>query len=199
MNKEEYYQKKMEIEEQNKQNTPTTPTTPAVPEVITHEDILKMEQETEQKLTPEEKQQLNSNKPTQGKTMKDVDLKPVEEYPELCDILQTPEAMRLGTKARIPILLDVQGIKVRVYIRGLNTKEVNELQNDYDTEQQIDHAGVLMATTHKDGTPYTEEEILQLGYVNERRISAAIALASGGATSIDDLDFQEMVLEQFQK
>ena len=192
MNKEEYQQKKEEIKSQTEDLTP---------EFIKEkeEDHLTEEEAIELiKLADEQIPIPENTSETQDEEYKPSTI--LKTAPELKDFIQTKRAIQYGTKARIPIPLDLDGQIVKVYVRGIDGEELIEIQQEAEiTNQDPNHIAACHACTDADGNPYSPEELKALGYARERLIGEAITIASGENSNYTTEKIQERAIENLIK
>ena len=189
MNQEEYQQKKEEIESKTDEITP---------------EFIK-EQE-EERLTEEKAIELiklaDEIMPipeTADNTDEAEDYKPstiLKTAPELKDFIQSKRAIQYGTKARIPIPLDLDGEVVKVYVRAIDGEELIQIQEEAErTNEDPNHIAACHACTDSEGNPYSPDELKALGYARERLIGEAITIASGENSNYTTEKIQERAIE----
>lgn len=187
MNQEEYQQKKEEIE---------LKTEDIIPEFVKEQE--------EERLTEEkaiELIKLADELAPIPETTEDPesDYKPstiLKTAPELKDFIQSKRAIQYGTKARIPIPLDLDGQIVKVYVRAIDGEELIQIQEEAErTNEDPNHVAACHACTDAEGNPYSPEELKALGYARERLIGEAITIASGENSNYTTEKIQERAIE----
>lgn len=120
----------------------------------------------------------------------------LKKAPELKEFIQSKKAIQYGTKARVPIPLDLDGQIVKVYIRAIDGEELQEIQQEAETTgEDPNHIAACRACTDAQGNPYTSEELKALGYARERIIGEAITIASGENSEYTTEKIQEKAIE----
>lgn len=188
MNQEEYQQKKEEIE---------LKTEDIIPEFVKEQE--------EERLTEEKAIELIKLAdelapiPETTEDSDESDYKPstiLKTAPELKDFIQSKRAIQYGTKARIPIPLDLDGQIVKVYVRAIDGEELIQIQEEAErTNEDPNHIAACHACTDADGNPYSSEELKALGYARERLIGEAITIASGENSNYTTEKIQERAIE----
>ena len=188
MNKEEYQQKKEEIESK---------TEDIIPEFVKEQE--------EERLTEEKAIELIKLAdelapiPETTEDSDDREYKPstiLKTAPELKDFIQSKRAIQYGTKARIPIPLDLDGQVVKVYVRAIDGEELIQIQEEAErTNEDPNHVAACHACTDAEGNPYSPEELKALGYARERLIGEAITIASGENSNYTTEKIQERAIE----
>lgn len=200
MNQEEYEQMKQMLSEE-KITSKTVLDAPYVKE-ITNEDMDKMMAISENIITDEKKEEiLNEEEEKEAKTstLQKFGGETLSKVPELADFLRSEEHLRLGTHARIPVPLEVDGNPVKVFIRPLSRKELIECRNDAANKghNDVDYEAVLKVCSTADGTPYTEKELSLLGYGHIQTIAEAIIIASGESPENTQTALRERMVDEF--
>ena len=188
MNQEEYQQKKEEIE---------LKTEDIIPEFVKEQE--------EERLTEEKAIELIKLAdelapiPETTEDSDESDYKPstiLKTAPELKDFIQSKRAIQYGTKARIPIPLDLDGQIVKVYVRAIDGEELIQIQEEAErTNEDPNHVAACHACTDAEGNPYSPEELKALGYARERLIGEAITIASGENSNYTTEKIQERAIE----
>ena len=202
MNQSEYAQKMAEIEEienengtkkqeQGKENTNKPKgayTDEEIDDLINKVDSVKKPDEVEEKEKRDEEARLE----TEAETEK------LKKLPSLRDFMKTEEFLRLGTKARIPISLDLNGYEVKVFVRALSRNEIQACRvQAQHSDDDMDFLAVLKACTDENGVPFEREVLDQLGYARIRDISEAIGIASGESPSNLESNIRKKVIDNF--
>lgn len=199
MNEVEYAKRMAEIEEHEKNNEKTSEST------ITSSDP--------RKVSPDEIDELinkveSIKQPNEIENKEERDKKKQEEIDEenqklkgmigLREFMKTEEFLRLGTKARIPVPLDINGYKVKVFVRALSRNEIQACRiQAQNTDEDMDFLAVLKACTDEDGVPFDRETLDQLGYARIRDISEAIGIASGENPANTESAIRKKVIDNF--
>lgn len=188
MNQEEYQQKKEEIKSKTDEITPEF-----------------VKEREEERLTEEKAIELIKQAEELAPIPETTDNNEPEEYkpssilktaPELKDFIQSKRAIQYGTKARIPIPLDLDGQIVKVYVRAIDGEELIQIQEEAErTNQDPNHIAACHACTDAEGHPYTPEQLQALGYARERLIGEAITIASGENSNYTTEKIQERAIE----
>lgn len=198
MNETEYAKRMAEIEEyekkkeDNDENKPLTEkgqmSDDEIDELIQKVDSVKKPNEVDDKLREEEEE----DKQTAEETEK------LKQLPSLREFMKTEEFLRLGTKARIPIKLDLNGYEVKVFVRALSRNEIQACRvQAQHTDDDMDFLAVLKACTDENGEPFDRETLDQLGYARIRDISEAIGIASGESPSNLESNIRKKVIDNF--
>lgn len=201
MDKVEYAKRMAEIEEmENKKreskdddNFPTDSSSQKiapdeVDELIQKVEETKQPHEIEDKLEEEEKEQEEISK--QNEELKNM--------PSLREFMKTEEFLRLGTKAKIPVPLDINGFQVKVFVRALSRNEIQACRvQAQHTDEDMDFLAVMKACTDENGEPFDRETLDQLGYARIRDISEAIGIASGESPENTESAIRKKVIDDF--
>jgi len=116
----------------------------------------------------------------------------------LREFMKTEEFLRLGTKARIPVPLDLNGFKVKVFVRALSRNEIQACRiQANNTDEDMDFIAVMKACTDEYGEPFDKETLEQLGYARIRDISEAIGIASGEQPENLESNLRKQVIDNF--
>lgn len=122
----------------------------------------------------------------------------LKKMPGLREFMKTEEFLRLGTKARIPVALDINGYEVKVFVRALSRNEIQACRiQANNTDDDMDFLAVLKACTDENGVPFDRETLDQLGYARIRDISEAIGIASGENPSNLESNIRKKVIDNF--
>lgn len=198
MDKDEYSKRMKEIEDyengklkpQNNinKNQPHELSDDEVDELVSKVNEVKQPGEVERKIEEENK----PNKKAQEESEK------LKKMPSLREFMKTEEFLRLGTRARIPISLDLNGYEVKVFVRALSRNEIQACRvQAQHTDDDMDFLAVLKACTDENGVPYDRETLDQLGYARIRDISEAIGIASGESPSNLESNIRKKVIDNF--
>lgn len=159
-----------------------------IDDLIKKTEAIKTPGEIEEKLEHDEeihKQELKSNEELKNMT-------------SLRDFMKTEEFLRLGTKARIPVALDLNGFKVKVFVRALSRNEIQACRvQANNTDDDMDFLAVTKACTDEYGEPFSREVLDQLGYARIRDISEAIGIASGESPDNTESAIRKQVIDNF--
>ncbi len=159
-----------------------------IDDLIKKTEEIKTPGEIEEKLEHEEeiqKQELKSTEELKNMT-------------SLREFMKTEEFLRLGTKARIPVALDLNGFKVKVFVRALSRNEIQACRvQANNTDDDMDFLAVLKACTDEYGEPFSREILDQLGYARIRDISEAIGIASGESPDNTESAIRKQVIDNF--
>lgn len=116
----------------------------------------------------------------------------------LREFMKTEEFLRLGTKARIPVPIDLNGFKVKVFVRALSRNEIQACRiQANNTDDDMDFLAVTKACTDEYGEPFDREILDQLGYARIRDISEAIGIASGESPENTESAIRKQVIDNF--
>lgn len=201
MNETEYAKKMAEIDEYEKENKPeqkqqknNSPkpkgaySDDEIDELIDKVNSVKKPDEVEEK----EKQEEESKQEVESENER------LKKLPSLRDFMKTEEFLRLGTKARIPISLDLNGYEVKVFVRALSRNEIQACRvQAQHSDDDMDFLAVLKACTDENGVPFEREVLDQLGYARIRDISEAIGIASGESPSNLESNIRKKVIDNF--
>lgn len=198
MDKAEYEKMRKEIE----QTTITRDLVENAPQTneMTAEDIDKMVKISQTIISDEEKEKiLNEEEQAKEDTLKKFGGATLSKVPELSDFLRSEEHLRLGTHARIPVPLELQGNAVKVYIRPLSRKELIECRNLADSKghNDVDYEAILKVCTDSNGVPYTEEDLEIFGYGHMQTIAEAIIIASGESPENTQTALRDRMINEF--
>ena len=198
MNQEEYEALKEELEK----NKITRDIVEKAPESqqITSDDIDKMIAISENIITDEEKERiLNKDDEDKEEALKKFGGKTLSKVPELSEFLRSEEHLRLGTHARIPVPLELNGHPVKVFIRPLSRKELIECRNKAENKghQDVDYEAILMTCTDSNGNPYTEKDLSIFGYGHMQTIAEAIIIASGESPENTQTALRDRLIDEF--
>ncbi len=198
MNSEEYDEKIREINYERDGITAEQIKKAPTKENITTEDIDKMIEQSRSIITDEEKDRILQEEENEIK-LKQFGGETLSNIPELSDFLRSEEHLRLGTNARIPIPLEVEGYPVKVYIRPLSRKELIECRNKANNKghNDVDYEAVLKVCTDSDGHPYTEQQLNSLGYGHIQTIAEAIIIASGESPENTQTALRKRLVSEF--
>ncbi|RAP46441.1 MAG: hypothetical protein BZ136_07485 [Methanosphaera sp. rholeuAM74] len=120
----------------------------------------------------------------------------LQDAPELRDILNSQKAIRCGTKARIPIPLNMDGTIIKVYVRGISGEELAQIQQEAEnTGADPNHLAACIACYDSQNKLYSSEELESLGYANERKIGEAITITSGESSDYTTEKIQERAVQ----
>lgn len=198
MNEVEYAKKMAEIEEQGakmgvKEETPV-PSDPRKVSADEIDDLIKKVDEIKKPHEVEEKEEKDNEKKVELEQEKDKLRKMVG----LREFMKTEEFLRLGTKARIPVSIDLNGYEVKVYVRALSRNEIQACRiQAQNTDDDMDFLAVLKACTDEEGVPFDRETLDQLGYARIRDISEAIGIASGENPATTESAVRKKVIDNF--
>lgn len=199
MNKKEYEKRMKEIEEyeqggkrnRNKNNKLTNP------DQVTDEEIDAMVAKAEKiresgEIERKEQEEQKEHKANQEENER------IKKLPSLREFMKTEEFLRLGTKARIPVAVNMNGYEFKVYVRALSRNEIQACRvQAQHTDDDMDFLAVLKACTDEDGVPYDRETLEQLGYAIIRDISEAIGIASGESPSNLESNIRKKAIDNF--
>lgn len=192
MNQEEYQQKKEEIESKTKEITPEF-IKEREEERLTEEKAMEFVKLADELIPIPETSEDNESQDYKPSTI-------LKTAPELKDFIQSRRAIQYGTKARIPIPLDLEGQIVKVYVRAIDGEELIQIQEEAErTGQDPNHIAACHACTDAEGNPYSPEELKALGYARERLIGEAITIASGENSAYTTEKIQERAVENLIK
>ena len=195
MDEVEYTKQMAEIEEKEReQHLNTTPSNeddegiPNIDELIEKVEEVKQPNEVEEKLAVEENKTKEVNKQADA----------LKKMPGLREFMETEEFLRLGTKARIPVALDLNGYAVKVFVRALSRNEIQACRvQANNTDDDMDFLAVMKACTDENGEPFDREILDQLGYARIRDISEAIGIASGENPENTESAIRKQVIDNF--
>ena len=125
--------------------------------------------------------------------------KTLTKVPELSEFLRSEEHLRLGTNARIPVPLELNGNPVKVFVRPLSRKELIECRNKAENKGHgdVDYEAILMTCTDSNGTPYTEKDLEIFGYGHMQTIAEAIIIASGESPENTQTALRDRLIDEF--
>lgn len=197
MDKEEYEQMKEALAEE-KITEKVVMEAPYVKDV-TDEDIDKMMAISETIITEQQKDRILDEDEAKKETLKKFGGETLSNVPELSDFLRSEEHLRLGTNAKIPVPLEIEGHPVKVFIRPLSRKELIECRNKANNKghNDVDYEAVLMVCTDANGNPYTEKDLANLGYGHIQTIAEAIIIASGESPENTQTALRERMVDEF--
>ena len=197
MDAEEYEIKKQELIEENitAKQVRETPTA----QKLTDEDIDKMIAQSQTIISDEEKDRMLSEEDEKEQTLEKFGGESLSRIPELSVFLKSEEHLRLGTNAKIPVPLEIEGQPFKVFIRPLSRKELIKCRNKAQNKghNDVDYEAVLMVTTDSDGKPYTEKELSILGYGHIQTIAEAIIIASGESPENTQTGIKTRIVDEF--
>lgn len=201
MDEVEYAKRMAEIEEmENKkkdgEDKKTLPADPSSQKVNSDEidDLIQKVEETKKPYEIEEK--LEDEEAEKEEIAKQTD--ELKKMPSLREFMKTEEFLRLGTKARIPVALDINGYPVKVFVRALSRNEIQACRvQAQHTEEDMDFLAVMKACTDEEGVPFDREILDQLGYARIRDISEAIGIASGESPENTESAIRKQVIDNF--
>lgn len=202
MNEVEYAQRMAELkekEDKNKKNNsnenkgiPYSPSDRISEDEI--DDLIKTAEDIKQpdEIERVEKKEEEEKEEVQAENQK------LKKMVGLREFMKTEEFLRLGTKARIPVALDINGYDVKVFVRALSRNEIQACRiQAQNTDDDMDFLAVLKACTDEDGVPFDRETLDQLGYARIRDISEAIGIASGENPSNLESNIRKQVIDNF--
>lgn len=198
MDAEEYETKKQELMNENitAETVRETPTA----QRLTDEDIDKMIAQSQTIISDEEKDKILSEDDEKEQTLEKFGGESLSRVPELSAFLKSEEHLRLGTNAKIPVPLEIEGQPFKVFIRPLSRKELIKCRNKAQNKghNDVDYEAVLMVTTDSNGKPYTEEELNSvLGYGHIQTIAEAIIIASGESPENTQTGMRTRIVDEF--
>ncbi|RAP49740.1 MAG: hypothetical protein BZ138_07275 [Methanosphaera sp. rholeuAM270] len=197
MNEAEYNKRIAEIEEHEMEMIDQYPTEIKNSEKMSSDDIDDMLAKVEEVKEPDEYEKVEKKEQAEKQEFKDENDK-LKKMPSLREFMKTEEFLRLGTKARIPISLDLNGYEVKVFVRALSRNEIQACRiQAQNTDDDMDFLAVLKACTDEDGVPYDRETLDQLGYARIRDISEAIGIASGENPASLESNIRKKVIDNF--
>lgn len=190
MNKEEYENMKKQSQQENT-NTQTT----GNDNKISLEDTKRMVQQTEQLLESNNVDETIKNESTK---LKDKDPSQLTDVPELATFMKTEEFLRLGTKARIPVVLKLNEHPFKIYIRALGSDEYSHIVTEArNKEENTDLLAACKVCTDSEGNSYPRSVLEQLGFANIRKIGEAINIASGESEDMTQEAITKQVIDNF--
>ena len=198
MNPEEYNEKKREIDYEMEGITAEHIKEAPTKQQITPEDIDKMIEQSRSIITDEEKERILQEEENEMR-LQQFGGESLSNVPELSDFLRSEEHLRLGTNARIPIPLEVEGHPIKVFIRPLSRKELIECRNKASNKghNDVDYEAVLKVCTDSNGNPYTEQQLNVLGYGHIQTIAEAIIIASGESPENTQTALRKRLVNEF--
>lgn len=186
MNKTEYEARKQELEQDKSEFDESD---------VTDTDIQDMLQQADNIQKPGEKDEDDD---TGYDSITELTESQLQEIPELEEFMQTEEFMRLGTKARIPVPLDINGHMVKVFVRALSSNEMEEIRVEArNKKEDANYLAALKVCTDSNGKPYPSKVLEQLGYARIRDIGEAISIASGESAEITQAAITKRVIDNF--
>ena len=207
MNETEYAQKMAQIKEQEKEQGTeeikeetkeiTTIPTDREAQQVSPQEIDDLIAKVEEIKTPNE---IEKHEDIEKQKKEEVvkQNKEIKNMTSLRDFMKTEEFLRLGTKARIPVPLDLNGFKVKVFVRALSRNEIQACRiQANNTDDDMDFIAVLKACTDEYGEPFDRETLEQLGYARIRDISEAIGIASGEQPENLESNIRKQVIDNF--
>lgn len=187
MQKQEYDEKIKKIQQEEEKTNPSQTNIPQ-DDTITEEETKKLIKLADETIPQPEEEE------TETKQYKPSSI--LQKAPELKDFLQSKQAIQLGTKARIPVPIEIQGTIVKIYVRGISGEELAKIQQDSEnTGKDPNHLAACLACTDSEGNPYPEEVLESLGYARERQIGEAITIASGENSEYTTENIQKQAIE----
>ena len=203
MNEVEYAKRMAELEEKenkNKKNNkkeekeeiPYSPSDRISEDEI--DDLIKKAEDIKQ---PDEIEKVQRKEKEEKEELQAENQK-LKKMTSLREFMKTEEFLRLGTKARIPVPLDINGYQVKVFVRALSRNEIQACRiQAQNTDDDMDFLAVLKACTDENGVPFDRETLDQLGYARIRDISEAIGIASGENPSNLESNIRKQVIDNF--
>ena len=206
MNEVEYAKRMAEIEEKEKQDNKGVKKQPETIDHIPHDaasqkvspdELDDLLEKVNQVKTEEEVEKVEEKEESEKQAIEDEKNK-LKNMVSLREFMKTEEFLRLGTKARIPVPLDINGYQVKVFVRALSRNEIQACRiQSQNTNDDMDFLAVLKACTDENGVPYEREVLEQLGYARIRDISEAIGIASGENPSTLESNIRKKVIDNF--
>lgn len=205
MNEVEYAKRMAEIEEKEKeiqdkqqQKQQQNPTPKGFDDgKITSEDVDELIKKAEEIKQPGEIEKVEQKEEEEKKELEDENSR-LKNMVGLREFMKTEEFLRLGTKARIPVPLDINGYEVKVFVRALSRNEIQACRvQAQNTDDDMDFLAVMKACTDENGVPFEREILDQLGYARIRDISEAIGIASGENPSNLESNIRKQVIDNF--
>ncbi len=202
MNEVEYAKKMAEIEEHENKNKPKEDAQKPFPNGIddrkvTSEDVDELIKKAEEIKQPHEIEKAEEKEKEEEEEVQDENAR-LKKMIGLREFMKTEEFLRLGTKARIPVPLDINGYEVKVFVRALSRNEIQACRiQAQNTDDDMDFLAVLKACTDENGVPFEREVLDQLGYARIRDISEAIGIASGENPSNLESNIRKKVIDNF--
>lgn len=204
MNEIEYAKRMAEIEEHEKdvKSKPKTENKPSPQgfkdnKKVSSEEIDELIQIADEIKQPNEVELVEKKKEQEKKEVQDENDR-LKNMVGLREFMKTEEFLRLGTKARIPVPLDINGYEVKVFVRALSRNEIQACRvQAQNTDDDMDFLAVMKACTDENGVPYEREVLDQLGYARIRDISEAIGIASGENPSNLESNIRKQVIDNF--
>lgn len=192
MNEEEYAKEMAKLEE-NESDSRVFPQGTGKPDTNIDEAMAKLEavkqpNEVEKKLDEEDEADAEAEKEKEK----------IKSLPSLREFMKTEEFLRLGTKAKIPVPINMNGYEFKVFVRALSRNEIQACRvQAQHTDDDMDFLAVLKACTDEYGEPFDRETLDQLGYARIRDISEAIGIASGESPSNLESNIRKKVIDNF--
>lgn len=204
MNDVEYAKKMAEIEKKENEPRParvtkSTETIPNTPDSgrISPDQIDEMINKVNEIKKPDEIEKVEENERKEENEIRDENEK-LKKMTSLREFMKTEEFLRLGTKARIPVPIDINGYQVKVFVRALSRNEIQACRiQAQNTDDDMDFLAVMKACTDEYGEPFDREILDQLGYARIRDISEAIGIASGENPSNLESNIRKRVIDNF--
>ena len=192
MNEDEYKRQmaQMEPEEPEQEEFPQGDGQPEsnIDELIAKVEEVKTPGEVEEKLEKDEAIDQEAEKEKEK----------LKSMPSLREFMKTEEFLRLGTKAKIPVPINMNGYEFKVFVRALSRNEIQACRvQAQHTDDDMDFLAVLKACTDEYGEPFDRETLDQLGYARIRDISEAIGIASGESPSNLESNIRKKVIDNF--
>lgn len=191
MNRDEYETKKgkyMEDDEgNNNKENPMHIQTKNIPD-----NIKEMVDDSKQHEIPEQEKETDPS--SHEKNLSELSRESIEELPDLNDFMHTEEFIRMGTDMRIPLMVDVNGRKFKVYIRPLSSNEFYKLQLKQMREKKsLDYLACLEACYDSNDNHLEPRLLDKLGFSIITSIGGAIRIASGDTTDEDNEVRDELI------
>lgn len=198
MDSEEYIEKKREIDYEVEGISAKQVREAPTKDSLTPEEIDRMIEQSNTIMTDEEKERILREEEHELR-LKEFGGETLSNIPELGDFLRSEDHLILGTNARIPIPLEVEGHPVKVYIRPLSRKELIQCRNKATNKghNDVDYEAVKMVCTDSDGNPYTEKQLNMLGYGHIQTIAEAIIIASGESPENTQTALKRRLVDEF--
>ena len=198
MDSEEYNEKKREIDYEVEGISAKQVREAPTKDSLTPEEIDRMVEQSRTIMSEEEKEKILREE-EHDLQLEEFGGTNLTNIPELSDFLRSEEHIRLGTNARIPIPLEVEGHPVKVFIRPLSRKELIKCRNKANAKghNDVDYEAVKMVCTDSEGRPYTEQQLNMLGYGHIQTIAEAIIIASGESPENTQTALRRRLVDEF--